>query len=295
MFGYIKAFKPELKIKDFEIYKSIYCSLCKNLGENYGLLSRFLLNYDFTFLSLVSISVSGQCEGFIQKKCVFNPLKKCSFCKGSKSHFDFASACLVIMFYYKLKDDIADSKFFIKFSKLALLPFAKKLLSKAEKIYPDVADNIKQYIDKQNKIESALCFSIDEATEPSAEMLSFIFSKLTDITNEKRILERLGYLLGRFIYILDAADDLKKDFKSKNYNVFIISSKLTEYDEAKIKLLKSQATDVLTRTYYEILNTYALLDIFLYKPLIDNIITDGLLNQINILTGESRTDNERPL
>ena len=55
MFGYVKACTPELKIKEFETYKAVYCSLCKKLGKSYGILSRFTLSYDFTFLAILNM------------------------------------------------------------------------------------------------------------------------------------------------------------------------------------------------------------------------------------------------
>ena len=35
MFGYVLVNKPELKIKDFEKYRSYYCGLCHSLGERH--------------------------------------------------------------------------------------------------------------------------------------------------------------------------------------------------------------------------------------------------------------------
>ena len=57
MFGYIRIAKPELKVKEYEMYKAIYCSLCRELGRSYGFLSRLTLSYDFTFLALLNMSL----------------------------------------------------------------------------------------------------------------------------------------------------------------------------------------------------------------------------------------------
>ena len=77
MFGYVKAYKPELRIKEFEFYKAVYCSLCRDLGKKYGIVSRFSLSYDFTFLALLNMSLKNGCNEIERKSCVFNPLKKC--------------------------------------------------------------------------------------------------------------------------------------------------------------------------------------------------------------------------
>ena len=105
VFGYIKAYKPELRLKEWEMYKAVYCTLYKHLGKNYGVISRFTLSYDFTFLCLLNMSLSDCQTDIERKKCAFNPLKKCNYCKNSDDFFDFPSAAAMIMVYYKLLDN----------------------------------------------------------------------------------------------------------------------------------------------------------------------------------------------
>ena len=300
MFGYIKPYKPNLKIKDFDTYKGFYCSLCKTLGKKYGVLSRFLLNYDFTFLSLLSISVKNDFNEFERKSCTFNPLKKCSFCTGCTNNksFEFSAACLIITFYYKIADDIYDSKGIKKAAKYLLLPYAKSLVKKANDDFPNIYKQIKIHIKSQQQVEQNLSSSIDEAAHNSASMLSFIFSCLSEDLNEKRILDRLGYFIGRWIYLIDALDDLEKDYKNNNYNVFLIKSDINNnksLDKNELHQIKESSIDILNRTYNEILNTYNLLDINLFKDLIDNIITEGLYYLQNQIISIKEADNERSI
>lgn len=64
MFGYVRANKPEMKIKDYEQYKAVYCSLCRELGRSFGIVPRMTLSYDFTFLALLRLAVSKECTVF---------------------------------------------------------------------------------------------------------------------------------------------------------------------------------------------------------------------------------------
>ena len=80
MFGYIKTDKPEMKIKEYEAYRGLYCSLCKAMGKHFGLFSRLTLSYDITFLLLVRLSFTGTLPSFESGRCPFNPTKKCSYC-----------------------------------------------------------------------------------------------------------------------------------------------------------------------------------------------------------------------
>lgn len=123
MFGYVRANKPEMKIKDYEQYKAVYCSLCRELGRSYGLVSRMTLSYDFTFLALVRLALSDESVNFEKKRCAFNPLKKCGYCSNNRETLRYTASASVIMTYYKLLDNLHDAGFFKKLGAGLLMPF----------------------------------------------------------------------------------------------------------------------------------------------------------------------------
>ena len=53
MFGYIVVNKPEMKIREFDLYQSYYCGLCRSLKERYGKRGQITLSYEMTFLALL--------------------------------------------------------------------------------------------------------------------------------------------------------------------------------------------------------------------------------------------------
>lgn len=266
VFGYVKACKPELKIKEFETYKAVYCSLCKKLGKNYGILSRFTLSYDFTFLALLNMSLKEGCDSFHQKRCAFNPLKKCNYCKNDEA-IDMPAAAAMIMLYYKILDNIADERGFKKIGYWFLKPIFASAHKKAAKKYPQIEKAVSEYIDAQNKLEAANCISIDEAADPTAKVMEKILSLCSEDEMQKRVLNRLGYCLGRYIYLLDAAVDLSEDIKSGSYNV------LKNVDEGEVKeRIKAQ----LYFCSNEAARAFELLDIKKYKTILGNIIYLGL-------------------
>ena len=75
MFGYVKMWKPELKMAEYEQYQGVYCSLCKQLGRRYGLPARMTLSYDFTLLALLGMALTPDCPGFEKSRCSFHPGK----------------------------------------------------------------------------------------------------------------------------------------------------------------------------------------------------------------------------
>lgn len=265
MFGYIKACKPELKVKEYEIYKAIYCSLCKKLGKSYGILSRFTLSYDFTFLAMLNMSLKGGCDGFVQKRCAFNPLKKCNYCKND-SDIDMPAAAAIIMLYYKILDNINDEHGFKKIGYLCLKPIFSHAHKKAQKDYPDIEAAVNEYITAQTKLEKSNCNSLDQAADPTAQVMQQVFSLCSQDATEQRILKRLGYCIGRYIYLLDAAADLQQDVKTGNYNV--------------LKFVEDDVTErVKTQLYFcinEAARAFELLDFKKYKSILGNIIYLGL-------------------
>ena len=36
MFGYVRPFKPYMRMFEYDIYKAVYCGLCKDMGRRYG-------------------------------------------------------------------------------------------------------------------------------------------------------------------------------------------------------------------------------------------------------------------
>lgn len=271
MFGYIRIAKPELKVKEYEMYKAVYCSLCRSLGKHYGLISRFTLSYDFTFLALLNMSLNDGCDILEKKRCTFNPLKKCNYCKNSEM-LEMPSAAAIIMLYYKLKDNIADEKGIKRLLFITLYPFFLRPFKKASKLYPKINSIVSAYISKQNELEKAECSSIDEIADPTAKALSELLMLCSEDISQKRILERIGYCLGRYIYLLDAACDLEKDIKNNSYNVLkfgIETENIKEY-------AKDRVVPQLYFSANEVGKAFELLDVKKYKSILSNIIYFGL-------------------
>lgn len=270
MFGYVRAYKPELKIKEYETYKAVYCSLCKKLGKSYGILSRFTLSYDFTFLALLNMSLQDDCDGFCQKRCAFNPLKKCNYCKNDDA-IDMPAAAAMIMLYYKILDNISDERGIKKIGYLCLKPIFSSAHKKAAKKYPLIESAVSEYIKAQNALEKAGCDSIDEAADPTAKVMEQILSFCSEDEVQKRVLSRMGYCLGRYIYLLDAAIDLPQDIKSKSYNV--LKNKVTDDINEYVKIT---VTPQLYFCVNEAARAFELLDIKKHKSILGNIVYLGL-------------------
>lgn len=289
MFGYIKIFKPGLKTEDFDVYKGVYCSLCKQLGKDYGLTARFFLNYDFTFLSLCLLSLSDNDCNFIKSNCSFCFRKKCLHCDTNGDSLKYSAAITIITTYHKVLDNIDDKKFLKKVPYYIISKIIKNKYKKAKRIYPDITEKIEIQMKKQSQIEFKKINSIDQAAHSTATSLANIFTLATDGANEN--LYRFGYCLGRYIYICDAIDDLEKDHKNKNYNPFLTNHSGTP----DFSLIRSKILPIINTTADELAKSYEKIQFRKYKVILNNIIYYGIDNTINNLLKKEENADEKSI
>lgn len=276
MFGYVKVNKDELKVREYNVYKSYYCGLCKTLKSEYGYFSRFVLNYDSVFLALLLSSVTNDSYDCKKEICIAHPTKKTPIMKKNNS-LSYSAAAMVILALLKLEDDIRDEKSLGAILTYTLLSGAKrKVKKKYEKLYRDC----REQINKLSILEKNNCNDIDELSDVFAELLKILFSP-DFIEDEKyaRILSHIGYMLGRFIYIIDAYEDMENDKRKKVFNPFLLSEKLPD---------KNELSELLTFNLSNMANSYELLDLKINKPILDNIIYLGLSGVLDkTLKGEN--------
>ena len=278
MFGYVKIYKPELKVKDYEAYQGVYCSLCKQIGKDYGQLARLTLNYDFTLLALTRLAFADECCGFKASRCSFNPTKKCQQCINGDKELSFAAAAAMVMVYYKLCDDISDSSFFKGLLKRLLRPFFSLKRKKAKKLFPEADEIIGKAMREQGEIEKKSGAGIDAAAHPSAvamgKLLCFGFE------GEKAArLERMGYLVGRWVYLTDAYDDMRDDKKTSSYNVFNNIGKSEKETE-------EYAEGVLNVTAAELSRELEAMKPARFGAILENIVYDGMYNTVKQIKKE---------
>lgn len=275
MFGYVKAYKPELKLAEYDTYKAVYCSLCRQLGKDYGVFAKFILSYDFVFLAMLKLGLLDECCGYTKMRCPFNPLKKCMRLEKQSVALEFSAACLIIMFYYKLLDDIKDNGLKGKLRSGAVLPIFKHYLKKARRKYSEIDDEILVLMQKQREVEEENSGSVDKSAEPTAKMLQLVFSFGEENENTKRVLEKIGYLAGKWVYLIDAFDDFDDDVKRGSYNPF----KNRE---------KSSAKGLINNCNVEMANSFELLEFKRYKTILSNIIYQGLPQELKRIENKEK-------
>ncbi len=290
MFGYVKVYQPELKMGEFEQYRGIYCGLCRNLGKRYGLFAQWSLSYDFTFLALLKMGMSADCTGFRKARCPYNPFKKRT-CSCNTEQLNAVADAAVLLTYHKLRDTIADSGFLKASAARLLLPMAARDRRRAARLHPEWDKAVAACMQQQTILEQAACSSIDQAAEPTARLLEFLFTAEVQNERQKRVLARFGYCLGRWIYVMDAADDLEQDLKHGCYNPLALSAGLTVYDLGQVTTLRQKTLFTLNGCLAECKAAYELLEIRRFDGILRNMLEWGM----PALQQKERNDHEKSL
>lgn len=275
MFGYIKTSVPELRVKENELYRAVYCGLCYSLGKKVTCTSRLSLSYDFVFLALVRMSLKKESGEIKKKRCVAHPAKKRSVIVNS-AELDTSARLSALLTYHKIKDDVADSRGVKRILSYLALPSASRMRKKA-KIIPECEEFVAKKLSELSALEKERCGSPDRIADIFGELLSEIFVYGFDKNSpEGRISAEIGFHIGRFIYIIDAVDDYGKDIKSGEYNPF---KEIYGNDSGKFAADTPILKDALTMTLGKVSGAVEIIDfgdIPEFGEIIRNIIYLGL-------------------
>lgn len=279
MFGYVRINKMDLTFREYEHYKAYYCGLCKYLKRNHTELSRMTINYDITFLIVLLSSIYQPSAQVFHEKCIVDPVKK-------KKHIineitEYAASMNILLAYYKLEDDVNDEGD-IK-SRLVRRAYRKSFKTAYDK-YPQKADFIKACLGELRSLEEDQSTSIDQTSNCFARLLEEIFDYKDDEYRDR--LRKVGFNIGKYIYIMDAYEDLDQDLEKGRYNPF--SSYKDDREGLKVRVDKLIGM-TLARLEEAILN----LDIKVNKSIIDNIIYSGVyLRYKGLINGADKKKQE---
>lgn len=279
MFGYVTVFKPELKIKDYTKYKAYYCGLCRKLLEDFGISGQMTLSYDMTFLVILLTSLY-ECETkTVMKRCKSHPIKREPMLINEMT--DYAAKMNIIMSYYHLVDDWHDEKSPLGLAGSAAL---KRKAKMAEREYPRQAEAIRKALKKLAVYEKEDCASIDLPAGCFGSLMAEMIVMKEDVWEKD--LRQIGFFLGKFIYIIDAWDDLEKDLKKGNYNPLKSIHETLSQDD-----YENTCRDMLTMMMAQVSDAFERLPCLLDADILRNIIYAGVWAKYNKILKE-RTDKK---
>ena len=215
MFGYVRPLTAELKVRELEDYKAVYCGLCRTMGKRHGFLARFTLNYDFAFLVMVLAQETEPGEAK-ECRCPAHPFRKRKMCLQMPA-LDVAADESMILSYHKLRDDVTDNGFFRGLPARMAAFVLKPAYRKAAAAQPEFDRKVASCLKELRILEQERSPSLDRPADTFARILQAA-APLTGNESRDRALSQLLYHVGRWIYLIDAWDDLEDDIRSGSYN-----------------------------------------------------------------------------
>lgn len=267
MFGYVRARWDMLTPKDRERYEAAYCGLCRAMGKKYGQFSRLFLNYDFVLLAMLVAPPGEGCVANCQR-CLIHPVHGHSACQESP-WLNMVAGESVILTYWKLRDNVADSGFFgglpARFLSLAL----KRGYERARREHGEFDTKVRAQLDKLSELEKAGCNSIDQTADCFAQILQEAILRMEN-EGQERALRQLLYHVGRWVYLIDALEDLAKDQQRGNYNP--LSLRFPEWNQEDQTYLAANLEHSLSLAGA----AFQLMEKNLWSPVVENILYNGL-------------------
>ena len=280
MFGYIRPFIPELKVRDKELYQAYYCGLCRAL-KKYGASSRLTLTYDATFAAVLLSSVLKKEPELILHGCIAHPARGKIPTVKPDDVLDYSAAVCVLLAKHKLLDDSRDGHPLRRLG----VPVIHTGVRRAEKKYPEAARILKEGMEKLGALEKEKECDPDSAPLLFGDILGGLFAACPGLDDYSApLIRELGRKIGGFVYIADAWDDREGDAKKGRYNIFVLS-KPDEPGEMCAAMLDMYINSAVL--------AYDLLDIRLNKPLLDNVMYLGLgCRAAEVLHGEGKKNKK---
>lgn len=302
MYGYIRIHAPELKVREQEYYRAVYCGLCRTMGICTGQCSRMTLSYDFTFFALVRMALTENLPTVKGRRCIAHPTRRRPMAEPDDT-LRFCAGLSAILAYHKVRDDLRDERGLKRTSATLLRPYMAHIRRRALKralsgVDMNRADrDVMAALDALCELESSRVSSVDRPADAFGGLLAAILSQ--GLTDEAALLARtIGRHVGRWVYILDAADDFEEDARKGRYNPLLClygdknpdGTPMTTLPESKREQLHTALLGELIslERAFDLLNTH---DPDL-RGILSNILYEGMPRAAGrVLFGEGTQDS----
>ena len=266
MFGYVRPVLNELSQEQKEAYKSAYCGLCHAMGKRHGWLARFTLNYDFTLLALLHYGSSGS-KTTVCRRCPAHPFRKKRTCLCGDA-LETAADESMILTWYKLSDDIVDRSWITGIPYRILRWFFQKGYRRAAEARPEFDAAVSREMKRLVQLERERSPQLDRTADTFAKILSAAAENCGK--GQRRAMEQVLYHLGRWVYLVDAWDDLQEDQKAERYNP------LAARFDGKAAEERDYVETTMTHSVRIICSAFQLMEFGPWTPIVENVFYRGL-------------------
>ncbi len=273
MFGYIIFNKPELKFREYDEYRACYCGICKSLKKKHGIRGRVSLNYDAVFVTLLLTGLYEPDSVSEYRRCIMHPFKRHN--EMHNIYSGYSADMSLYLTYYKCMDDWKDDK---RFFRLLYALSIKRRIKNISEHYPDKCSRITDELRNLSEYEKDNSYDIDKVSGCFGRIMAEICAYDSDAWEKS--LRSIGFYLGKFIYIMDACDDIRDDIKSGSYNVLRERYDRIYAEESdagdKEKRFNDECFRILSMMMAECSREFEKLPVIVYSGLLRNILYSGV-------------------
>ena len=260
----------DLPREELDRFRRMYCGLCHALGRKYGPAARLILNYDLTYLAIL---LSDREEGpALRRRCLTHPVRGRDFLEGGPA-LELAADESVILAWGQARDGVADHGALGGLKYRGLAGALHSAYRQGAAARPAFDGAVRRQLERLAELERTGCPSLDAPADTFAALLSSAAGEVADPVR-RRVLEQMLYHLGRWVYLVDAADDLREDARSGNYNPVALRFGLT--DGAWTPEARTEFAATLDHSIHMVATAFELWDFGVWRPLLERTIYQGL-------------------
>ncbi len=291
MRGYLTPNRLDLTVRQNRQYFYSQCGLCQQLKEDFGSFTRFLVNRDALLLQLLVEALQENPPITQQIRCGVKPFLHPAHANPIAAKF--ASAVTILMVSGKLQDTIYDGNFVYALGSKVSLLINQRKIKQAEQALSELGFDAQQIYDlliQQQQVENLPDVNLEKAAQPTGKGLGLLFAHIAVLVNRPELkdsLQKLGENLGRFIYVLDAREDLKTDIKNHQFNPL-----KPEYEKTQsVDLVIEHNNDWIEKQLTEINRCFQALNgsLFRHQEILENLFTLGL-NKTKTITSKTKNN-----
>lgn len=273
MFGLVTASMEELSEAQKQRYQAVYCGICRSIRRDDGQLCRLGLSYDMVFLALLLTDLYEPRETTGSGRCIAHPGRRPW---ADNEFIRYAARMNVALACWKARDDWDDDG---KRSALVLSRIFGRNEAQIRAEFPRQCAAIADCIRELGQLERSGCANPDEPANCFGRLMAELMVVREDRWAED--LRQLGFYLGRFIYLADAAIDYRRDINHGKYNPFGPIGEDWESWEQYLVLAMARCTEA-----------YERLPLVEEKDLLDNILYSGVWRSYRRMQRESGKENQ---
>lgn len=288
MFGYVKPWLPELRVREEATYRALYCGLCRTMKRTVGRLSTLSLSYDFVFFLICRLRAAGLSPTAVRRRCIAHPFRRRPMADTGEIG-RLAARISALLTYDQIRDDLRDRGAKKRLRARLLLPIFASARRRAK--LPDLDAEFRRCLDALDALERAGDPSADKAAETFGNLLGAAFAYGLS-GDDARILFEIGRHTGRFIYLADASEDYADDRRRGNYNPLVLSYGGRDMTPGEKNALHTALLLELTALERAIALLPAKRDDL--SEITDNILYIGLPRRVAYLKTEEITPGEKP-